>query len=101
MLVGEFGETVVIDWGLAKDLADHRRRPMTSPGRTERTDAAPGETRHGSVMGTPAYMPAEQALGEAVDERADVYALGAMLYHVLAGAPPYTGQDVRRRSSAT
>src|SRR5262249_9897888 len=45
------------------------------------------------IMGTPAYMPAEQALGDAVDERADVYALGALLYHVLAGAPPYTGKS--------
>src|SRR6185295_1706382 len=49
-------------------------------------------TQVGAVMGTPAYMPVEQATGETVDERADVYALGAMLYHVLAGAPPYTGK---------
>ena len=49
-------------------------------------------TVSGTVMGTPAYMPAEQALGDPVDERADVYALGAMLYHLLAGVPPYIGK---------
>ena len=90
ILVGAFGETVVIDWGLAKDLD----RPddvaeSTSPYRASAADA----TAHGKVMGTPAYMPLEQARGESVDERADVYALGAILYHVLAGAPPYRKPD--------
>jgi serine/threonine-protein kinase len=45
----------------------------------------------GTVLGTPNFMPPEQALGLAVDERADVYALGAMLYFLLAGAPPHAG----------
>jgi tetratricopeptide (TPR) repeat protein len=89
VLVGEFGETVVIDWGLAKDLADTTDAPDVSVG-PYRT--AQGQTLAGSVMGTPAYMPVEQARGEAVDERADVYAMGAMLYHVLAGAAPYSGK---------
>ncbi len=91
VLVGDFGETVVIDWGLAKDLADlggdgtESRPPYRASG-----DAT--ETAAGSVLGTPAYMPVEQALGKAVDERADVYAIGAMLYHVLCGQPPYAGK---------
>jgi len=90
LLCGEFGETVVIDWGLAKDLADSASGPDVSFGPVRRGDAT--ATQDGAVIGTPAYMPPEQADGQPVDKRADVYALGAILYHVLAGAPPYTGK---------
>jgi WD40 repeat protein len=85
VLLGPFGEVQVIDWGVAKDLND--RTPDDAGGAY---DAVSHDlTILGSVLGTPQYMPPEQARGEAVDERADVYALGAMLYHVLAGVPPY------------
>jgi hypothetical protein len=86
VLVGSFGETVLIDWGLAKDLS--------AVGATG-ADAMPfgDETEIGTVLGTPTYMPPEQAEGKVVDERADVYALGAVLYHVLCGAPPYGGSS--------
>ncbi len=90
VLVGEFGETVVIDWGLAKDLLPAGAAPPgegAGPGSPSIPD--PGLTMAGTVMGTPTYMPPEQARGQPVDERADVYALGAILYHLLAGAPPY------------
>src|SRR3569623_325578 len=103
VLIGDFGETVVIDWGLAKDLdaADSldsaNRAPRAKKAKTAHETASSTLTVAGSVMGTPAYMAPEQARGEAVDQRADVFALGAMLYHVLAGAPPYiarTATDV-------
>ncbi len=94
ILVGEFGETVVIDWGLAKDLnvagEDSLRPSARSLGATI---SQSGATEHGTVIGTPAYMPPEQADGNPVDERADVYALGALLYQVLAGRPPYIGRS--------
>ena len=89
VLIGPFGETVVIDWGLAKDLT-------AAPGEEAPIgDSVPPATvtATGAVVGTPAYMPPEQARGAAVDETADVYALGAMLYHVLAGKPPFVGDD--------
>jgi serine/threonine-protein kinase len=61
--------------------------------------AAGGEdrlTRTGAVLGTPAYMPPEQAAGDPVDARGDVYALGAVAYYALAGRPPYEGRTARQ-----
>jgi serine/threonine protein kinase len=89
VLLGPFGETVVIDWGLAKDLS---RPPMADDLGGAPYRKFDGElTQAGSVMGTPQYMPPEQARGEPVDKQADVYALGAILYQILAGHSPYAG----------
>ena len=87
ILIGKFGETVVIDWGIAKDL-DANETDITDP-EPFRHEAS--LTAAGAIIGTAAYMPPEQATGDAVDERADVYALGAILYHLLAGHAPYRG----------
>ena len=94
VLVGAFGETVVVDWGLAKDLG----APATAdddPAAVVGSGGGGDDTVVGTVLGTPVYMAPEQARGQAVDERADVYALGAMLYYLLAGAPPRSGTTVR------
>jgi WD40 repeat protein/serine/threonine protein kinase len=88
VIVGDFGETVVIDWGLAKELGVEEQRPEPG-GQGAAAPQGQDRTVYGTVLGTPAYMAPEQAKGESVDERADVYALGALLYHLLAGSSPY------------
>jgi tetratricopeptide (TPR) repeat protein len=93
VLVGAFGETVVIDWGLAKlrgvgDL-EHGLAEGSVSGSSDFA------TEIGAALGTPPYMPPEQARGQPADERADVYGLGALLYHVLSGRPAYAGGSAK------
>lgn len=96
ILIGPFGETVVIDWGIAKDLREQEELQAKRPSAEEMGTLGDGSaslTMAGAVLGTPGYMPPEQAEGSSVDERADVYALGAILYYVLAGIAPYEGKS--------
>jgi serine/threonine protein kinase/WD40 repeat protein len=100
VIVGDFGETIVIDWGLAKDLtSDDDSSIGGGPLRATRDE---GLTSTGSVLGTPAYMAPEQARGEHVDQRADVFAIGAMLWElcavrkVLPGVPHHRHRVLRR-----
>ncbi|MHB1426482.1 MAG: tetratricopeptide repeat protein, partial [Gemmataceae bacterium] len=102
VMVGKFGEVQVMDLGLAKVLtigADAEpRAPSDEVGtviHTESVDTPSDLSRAGSGMGTAAYMPPEQALGEwdTVDERADVFALGSILCEMLTGQPAYSGTD--------
>jgi serine/threonine protein kinase len=95
IIVGKYGETLVVDWGLAK--ATGRGEPGAEE-RTLRPSSTSGssETLPGSALGTPAYMSPEQARGdlESLGPASDVYALGATLYCLLTGRPPFEGDDL-------
>jgi len=89
ILLGPFGETLLIDWGIARELGETEAIAPTAPSSTK----ASGLTRVGDAVGTPGFMAPEQARGEPVDRRADVYSLGATLYFVLTGALPFAGSS--------
>jgi serine/threonine-protein kinase len=116
VMVGAFGEVQVMDWGLAKVLAEGgvadeekaQQQHTVSVIRTQRSlgSRAPegigSHTVAGSMLGTPAYMAPEQARGEVelIDERSDVFGLGAILCEILTGQPPYAGKkaEVQRKA---
>lgn len=110
ILLGPFGEVVVLDWGLARELDSSRASDENGEDpRAEGTSAGPSDdpaaTRAGDVLGTLGYMAPEQSDGRPADTRSDVYGLGAVLYHVLAGGAPHaerstTSGEVLAREAA-
>ncbi len=87
VMVGPFGEVLVMDWGVAKQLGGEGRGTRDEGTAAADGARAPHRTDPGVVLGTPGFMAPEQAAGAAAeaDQRADVYALGAILAGMIAG----------------
>jgi serine/threonine-protein kinase len=90
IMLGDYGEVYVLDWGVARVLTG--QRAPTSPA-SEDVPSLDGVTKAGALLGTPGYMAPEQVRSEPVGPAADVYALGSMLFEILAGEPLHPRND--------
>src|SRR6185369_1388638 len=86
LFVSADGHMKILDFGLAK-----RTLPASSSGSA--VTAIPGATLAGTLLGTAGYMAPEQVRGEAVDERADLFALGCVLYELVSGKRAFQGES--------
>ena len=105
IMAGDYGEVLLMDWGLSKRIGASERLPKTPEKHSKKPkkESESKEASHvwdateiGVVKGSPAFMSPEQALGDVtnLDERSDIFLLGATLYHIFTFYPPYLGDDV-------
>ena len=89
ILIDAQGEPKILDFGLAKPVES-----LFASGDKDSTNTLSGElTQEGKILGTVSYMSPEQARGEAVDGRSDVFSFGILLYRMFAGKSPFEGPD--------
>jgi serine/threonine-protein kinase len=100
VMLGEFGETLVVDWGLAKEMGraeseetDREIFPAAMVSSNLHVEEYTPLTEEGQILGTPAFMSPEQARSELdkLGPATDIYSLGAILYVLLTGQSPHRG----------
>jgi len=96
IMLGDYGEVYVLDWGVARVLTDTKR--TTGPSLAVDPDEG---TTAGAILGTPGYMAPEQVRGHEAGTKADIYALGAILFEILAGEPLHPRGEAALGSTLT
>jgi tetratricopeptide (TPR) repeat protein len=89
IMIDDSGRVKVLDFGLAKQL----NKDSVLSSEPEAQTLLSTETRSGVVLGTPAYLSPEQAIGGAIDGRSDLFALGTLLYEAITGRTPFAGNS--------
>jgi serine/threonine-protein kinase len=99
VMLGAYGEVHVMDWGLSRKFGKNpiQLTPI-SPAAVERIsdEDLSAILTNSKIIGTPSYMAPEQARGQKIGVRSDVFGLGAMLCEILTGLPPYHGKNSRK-----
>lgn len=95
ILIGPYGEVLLLDWGLAK-VWHKDTNASEDESEIDEADAEPGMTGQGKLQGTVMYMSPEQIDRDPnINEKSDIYSLGSLLYEILAGITPFQGDKVR------
>ncbi len=89
IMIDDKGQVKVLDFGLAKQI----NKDVVASAAPEARTLLSTETRSGVVLGTPAYLSPEQATGDAVDGRSDLFAVGTLLYETITGRTPFAGNS--------
>ena len=94
IIVGPYGEVLLMDWGLARYVGDPSEETDPETAAVIRDVLYGLQPDDDLIKGSPSYISPEQVIGTPLDERSDIFLLGATLYHIFTLETPYSGQEV-------